>query len=417
MRRRRAGGCLPRPSPAGSASSSPSRRVGRPISRCSTFTRTLRAVSTSPRTSYSPSPSQAALPTSAANSTEAGLRVVEDAEAARLFSSLRLRERRDVSAGKCRRRRRPGGQRARRRSRGARGLGRGRPRTCSPGSERSLRERLSLDGRIPSTSRPSRTAHRPRRRRTAWSDRRPGRIRPVRPGNRGPCGWGGVGDVGGVGPGGVEVGRVRVVGGWLRGQDLNLRPSGYEPDELPGCSTPRRPPRAVCDGPGTPGDHPTKPAASRGPRETTPCRLRRPGDPGRPPHEACGFAVARGDHPVPWGGGTGCGHRARRVERGCGARDDGKARQRPTLPCLEAQYHGRCGVSRPSSGWDRVGHPRWATGPSRHPCLPVPSATARGPGRSPHEACGFAGTPGRSPRAVCDGPGPGGDRPVRSGTG
>jgi hypothetical protein len=26
----------------------------------------------------------------------------------------------------------------------------------------------------------------------------------------------------------------------LRGQDLNLRPSGYEPDELPGCSTPRR---------------------------------------------------------------------------------------------------------------------------------------------------------------------------------
>jgi hypothetical protein len=31
--------------------------------------------------------------------------------------------------------------------------------------------------------------------------------------------------------------------------------------------------------------------------------------------------------------------------------------RRPTLPCLEAQYHGRCGVSRPSSEWDRVGHP------------------------------------------------------------
>jgi hypothetical protein len=27
---------------------------------------------------------------------------------------------------------------------------------------------------------------------------------------------------------------------WLRGSDLNRRPSGYEPDELPGCSTPRQ---------------------------------------------------------------------------------------------------------------------------------------------------------------------------------
>ena len=25
----------------------------------------------------------------------------------------------------------------------------------------------------------------------------------------------------------------------MREQDLNLRPSGYEPDELPGCSIPR----------------------------------------------------------------------------------------------------------------------------------------------------------------------------------
>src|ERR1700727_1674358 len=41
-----------------------------------------------------------------------------------------------------------------------------------------------------------------------------------------------------------------------------------------------------------------------------------------------------------------------------GRRMDWKTWRRPTLPCLETQYHGRWGFSRPSSGWDRVRAPR-----------------------------------------------------------
>ncbi len=36
----------------------------------------------------------------------------------------------------------------------------------------------------------------------------------------------------------VGIAAKRQIPSW-RGQDLNLRPSGYEPDELPDCSTPR----------------------------------------------------------------------------------------------------------------------------------------------------------------------------------
>ena len=34
--------------------------------------------------------------------------------------------------------------------------------------------------------------------------------------------------------------------GWLRGRDLNPRPLGYEPNELPDCSTPRHPNFKAC---------------------------------------------------------------------------------------------------------------------------------------------------------------------------
>jgi hypothetical protein len=36
----------------------------------------------------------------------------------------------------------------------------------------------------------------------------------------------------------VRIGNPTRLKIWLRGRDLNPRPSGYEPDELPGCSTP-----------------------------------------------------------------------------------------------------------------------------------------------------------------------------------
>ncbi len=43
----------------------------------------------------------------------------------------------------------------------------------------------------------------------------------------------------GVRPGITMIPGLTLCCVWLRGQDLNLRPLGYEPSELPNCSTPR----------------------------------------------------------------------------------------------------------------------------------------------------------------------------------
>ena len=116
----------------------------------------------------------------------------------------------------------------------------------------------------------------------------------------------------------------------LREQDLNLRPSGYEPDELPGCSIPRG-----CD------------AASRAVRGATGAGASGPGHRTDPRHRA---AV-----PAPCGAG------------GVAS----LTRRRPTVPRLETQYHGRWGLSRPSSGWDRVLiPPPWPPGRRSHAAAP-----------------------------------------------
>ncbi len=41
-------------------------------------------------------------------------------------------------------------------------------------------------------------------------------------------------------PANISSARFAVFLVWWREADLNHRPSGYEPDELPGCSIPRR---------------------------------------------------------------------------------------------------------------------------------------------------------------------------------
>jgi hypothetical protein len=109
---------------------------------------------------------------------------------------------------------------------------------------------------------------------------------------------------------------------------LNLRPSGYEPDELPDCSTPRcrgrR--RAEVGRPRVAGPAPGR-EASRGARAGAAARG----------GVVCAFEL----WPLLGGGWTA-----------------GQTWRRPALPPLRGQYPGRGAVSRPSSEWGRVGPAR-----------------------------------------------------------
>ena len=120
----------------------------------------------------------------------------------------------------------------------------------------------------------------------------------------------------------------RALMSWVREQDLILRPSGYEADELPGCSIPRQP-RLLDQGNGG-------------------FSLRKAERPSR--------LMARQPRPRMWPPAPEANKQSEWVLYPSASFN---AWRRPTLPGLEPQYHRRRLVSRPSSGWDRVGHRRY----------------------------------------------------------
>jgi hypothetical protein len=124
---------------------------------------------------------------------------------------------------------------------------------------------------------------------------------------------------------------------------LNLRPSGYEPDELPDCSTPRRT--------GIRGQR-TEHRPRRAGLRLLDREASRDGQGPRSARVRQAARSARGRQPA----------RARGLRLlpsvFCHLWTPGSTWRRPALPPLLGQYPGRGGVSRPSSEWGRVGPPR-----------------------------------------------------------
>ena len=134
---------------------------------------------------------------------------------------------------------------------------------------------------------------------------------------------------------------------------MNLRPSGYEPDELPGCSTPRQLWQRL--------------------GVSSPVCFVSPSSAFRPAVGSSMISCKTGSHF--WDHAVGCCStpglffdqcEEAAVKRPCIGfvkREAFKTCvwqtwQRPTLPCLKTKYHWRRGVSRPCSEWERVQPPR-----------------------------------------------------------
>ncbi len=190
---------------------------------------------------------------------------------------------------------------------------------------------------------------------------------------------------------------------WWRGLDLNQRPSGYEPDELPDCSTPRRPPHDITSAAATVlGEAGGRPRRSRvvrrygrvdgGNSDTRGARLLAqlprpalPALPGRreaPAHWALppGLAGRTQDLAVRFSSGLDlsaapeAGGVERRVPLVCGGSSYGSARRGS-----RASGCRRIRSTRSPSGWPG----RWTSGRPRRWCRPCSSRRRASPRARP----------------------------------